>query len=682
MAVNQPSKNAARDAGADPGMVHAFNQGMDPEGQQQEQAPGASASRTRGQSGQFSFTSANDYVPSVISRHKGGEALGKITEMLRSEFKERDPDHELELIPINWKDTVDLYFSAVVVTLRHKAWLDRGVAYYTLIIEGSAPALESVSRFVANETITELRLTGDTNNQILNNEVRNRLEKVYPMVPQWGAGVCVVPRDFNPANEELAHKLAVCAGNACSSELSRNKPGGWHDLNLADAVGNEVLTVRPKFGNEQIYNAVGHPVRADVEIRTTVPGQLVQGQQDAAVRDTTVTLVRGFVDLVWAPVDQQNQPYAQWVAPQQLQPGGVHPSQYQKYLPRFVATQSESEKVPTLGGQLLSLVSAACLSTNMLWAEAFRPAKERSGGSDVDWKNIGALNIEANFENSATGYGVPLDSTLDSFTRQNPQNGSEFHKLIASTIRQRLAVSVDIPECGPETALSEAILLAGDSDAENRRTGNRMLVGSSMDLTNGLFVKNYMALVDTLARQQHPDALSRQRLQLEDHRLVTDEYNRIHLGYFIYRTGEKLDIRFIDYLALLATQGTSNHQDVLEWSDTFSDVNLPLNLRISRRQKIIEGIVGERNVTYTGFARRCTLDNIFFTALLMSIAELKIKMNVDSVAGHQPQYRRPINPFVADAALDPGINLGLFGSSYAGPSQQYGNRAGFNRFMY
>jgi hypothetical protein len=139
-------------------------------------------------------------------------------------------------------------------------------------------------------------------------------------------------------------------------------------------------------------------------------------------------------------------------------------------------------------------------------------------------------------------------------------------------------------------------------------------------------------------------------------------------------------IAYVDYLALLNLAGVNNHEEVLTWSDTFSNVNLPLNLRLSKRWKIIEQIAGPSAVC-TGYGRRITFDTDLIAAVLMSYKELGLKMNLETSVLGARQYQRAVNPFISDVALDPNVNLGLFASGYSGPSQQFGNRAGFNRFM-
>ncbi|WP_233875062.1 hypothetical protein [Paraburkholderia adhaesiva] len=668
MAVNQPSRNATHEAGSDPSMVHAFNQGIDPDAQQQ-QTQGA-ASQTAGQSGQFAFGSSSHFFSTVLSSHPESEVLAKIHDMFKAQFVAASPEHELEIVPVNRDDATRLAFSVIVIAVRNRAWLDRGAAFYTLILEGSAPPLEITSRFVANETIDERHVAGDMNDPTLDAEVRNRLERVYPQIPLWSAGVCVVPRDFNPENKDLARKLAKSASDACVFELARHAPGGWKDLNLAEAVGNAALTVRPTFGNEQIYNAVGHPVRSDIEIRTTIPGQPIQGQQEGTTRNTPVSALRAFTDLVWSPSEQQGMPYAQWISPQQMQAGGLNPERYRKYFPRIVITSCGTEKVPTLGGWLFAAVNAACLA-NGLWSEHFRASLNRSASGEVDWGNIGGINVEVNYEDSPSGFGKPVDSTLDSFTRQNGQNGSEFHRFIANSIRPQMIISADLHECGPDTYQCEALLLAGDSNSRNRRIANIMIIEALMELTSGLFLKHFEAL-RRMKNLPH--------IAPEDARLVTDEFNRIHLGHFIDRNGEKKDLRYVDYLAMLNLAGVNNHEEVLTWSDTFSNVNLPLNLRLSKRWKIIEAVCGP-SVVCTGFARRTTFESDVIAAALMSFSELGVKMSLETSVLGQRQYQRSVNPFIADAALDPNVNLGFFASGYTAPSQQFGNRAGFNRFM-
>jgi hypothetical protein len=668
MAVKLPSNHAGDDAGADSSMAQAFSQAQQTESERFSSQTGAAEARERpaGPGSHFAFSSSTHFFQTVLPANSESEVLTKIHDMLKARFVSSSPEHELTLVPVNRDDTMQLEFSVMVVALRHKSWPERGVAYYTMILEGSAPELQPILRSEGGETFDDLRFPSDMNTAALDAEVRERLTRVFPQHPLWSAGVGVVQRDFNPENKELAHRLAKCVSDACVLEIERRAPGGFRDLNLVEAVGNDQLVIRPTFGNGQVYDVMGNPVRGDIEIRTTIPGKPVPGQLELTTRETVVSVVHGFVDLVWSPEEAQILPYMQTPAVTT-----VNSALRRKYYPRFVITNCGSDKVPTLGGQLLSIMAAtACLSPG-LWVEAFRPTQSRASGNEVNWRNIGALNIEANLENDPSGYGTPLNSMLDSFTRETGPNGSQFRTLIANTIREKLVVSMDIVECGIESYLSEVLYLAAEGNSSNSRPANIQIIQSMEDLTDG----HFLPIWNRLWQQANPKL----SLRPEDRRLVTDECNRILKGTLVYG-GELMSTDYVDYLANLNVAGPNNHEDVLAWSDTFSNVGIKLNQRVAKRSKIAKGIAGPAT-RFTAAARRVTLASDVLAAGLMALGELKLNMVFQSAGLGRPQYQRAINPFLDAAALDPNVNAGFFGSGFGTPSAQYGNRAGFNRFM-
>ncbi len=93
-----------------------------------------------------------------------------------------------------------------------------------------------------------------------------------------------------------------------------------------------------------------------------------------------------------------------------------------------------------------------------------------------------------------------------------------------------------------------------------------------------------------------------------------DDGNRIHLGYYVDEHGERRDLRDLDYLAVLNLVGKSNPAMVEEWENTFTQSEIPLEMRMERRRNIMKALYSGK-MEVKGFARRITFNPNFIIAL-------------------------------------------------------------------
>ena len=297
----------------------------------------------------------------------------------------------------------------------------------------------------------------------------------------------------------------------------------------------------------------------------------IQNQLD---RQTRVSVVNGFMDLIWDPIVQNNvgyvNPYQQTVATQ-------------KYLPRFIITQLDPVRLLTLPAQLLALVSAVLMREDNTWVGAFRP--RITSGKDVDLHDIGGVGIEANMENNSNGIGTKINTKADSFRPEM------LGQLIGMTMKPGLVLSMDIPECGAQTWYSEVFQAA----AGGSQKAITAIIEAADILTGGRFKPIFNG------------------------RIFIDDVNKIHLGYYTDKNGVRRDIRDIDYLAVANTVGEKNPTVIRDWSDSFLRTQIPLAQRLMVRKKIIDGILTAP--VFTGFARRVTFDHTFIDALVTAVRD-------------------------------------------------------------
>jgi hypothetical protein len=652
MAVNN-TNGSKQGAAAETSMGAAFSRQMEQSAQAQQQAAPSAAQRPTQRT---RLSDLGSLSRAAMGRNPQSEVITKLEKALTEVFAGVDKSYEVTLIPIDYNNTQSLVKSVIVVAMRDLMNKETGVACHTLILEGSSEPLQVAYQMINNTNTEILRVTGDVNNKTLSDEVLAAVSRTFPGMPIWPVDACVVPRDFNVDDVTLVHELAANAATACQTELEVRQPGGFQDLDLGTVEQENSLTVQPTFGNGQSRDMVGAPIRSDIVIDFRAGGQEIPGQQGVTQRVSQISRISGYMDLVWAPTEQQTQRFDPWVQ-QTAQPSS--PDEFKRYRPRFVMTDLESVKLLTIPAQLLALVTAFTLADNHAWVEAFRPAP-MSNSAEIDWKDIGAIGIEANFEKNPNGFGSRVDTKSDAFQRGQGQTSDHLLRLVGSVITPKLILSLDVPECGPQTWFNGIFAAAAELSGNNWQKANEIIIRAANVLTHGNFSRYFQA----------------------GGRVASDEFNRIHLGWYVDRHGVKRDLREIDYLAVLNMVGDRDPEVAREWSDTFARTNLDLQVRLAKRKHIIEGILGKNNVEFTGFARRVTFEPAFIVALLNACKDTGLSVRTIAPMTDLNQYERAVNPYAVSAGLDTGsMNGSVFNRGFAHPQQQqYGARAGFSRW--
>lgn len=83
-------------------------------------------------------------------------------------------------------------------------------------------------------------------------------------------------------------------------------------------------------------------------------------------------------------------------------------------------------------------------------------------------------------------------------------------------------------------------------------------------------------------------------------------------------TGHKRDLREIDYLALANQMGPKGDMSIVrDFADTYDRTDVPIELRLEKRERIYQAIFGS-NFKIKGYARRVTFNPHFIEALQAS----------------------------------------------------------------
>lgn len=567
----------------------------------------------------FSFLDTSAILPAPMGQNATSEILTKLCEQLEACYASANKDYIATVTPIDRNNEVDLAFSSIVVAV-HPNGNKEKVAFHTLILESSNDGILPRHENIGGQTIEIMRVASDAYDADLLNVIEANLRRQFPASTLVNAGFCVVPNNFRADEKEAraVYKLAANAMLAGFTELAVGS-AGFTDINVGNAKKDATLSVRATFGRGENYDAVGLPIRSDVIVELVASHQARnaanQGLNSGADSTKQVTMLSGFMDLIWNPVTQGPNPYAM---------GMSQPDLYRKYLPRFVITSLAPTRLLTIGAQLLALVSADALREDNTWVNAFRP--KTTQGNEADMHDIGAVAIEANLANNPTGYGEKVNTKSDNF------RGEQLFQLVGATIQPNLVISMDVPEGGASSWYGDVFA----ASAKGSMNATRAILEAADTLTDGHFSQFFG----------------------NNSRVVMDDNNRIHLGYYMDRNGIMRDIRDVDYLCVANRVGDKDPGAIREWSDTFLRTQYPLAQRLAARKRMIASLTGADPV-FTGFAARFTFEREFIRALVAGCKAAGLNIRNTTSIGDATSYERASGIAFASAAMG-GESSGMF----------------------
>jgi len=569
------------------------------------------------QNNQASWNFGSGLFAAPIARGVGSEYYSKLKTALFEIYKQTDPQVEIQLLDLDNVNEPSLVFSAMIVATRNKQRMETGVAFHILLLEATGEKVPPYFENINGSQVEVYRVPSDAFDKELIDRAVIAVQKAYPNTRAFMVDGTVVPAGFNPDNKFAVHSLALNAGLATNTELvvqSRD----FEDMNLARRQQDNSLNINISFNRQQIENAVGDPMRSDVMIAfNSNRGQNQRNNQmvNSGDREIQISRISGFVDLLRVPPPNMpsNNMYGNYYQPQQQGPKQI-------FAPRLVITNLESTVSYTPASVLLSLATALSLNDNFNWMQAFRP--QPTGRNEIDLTDIGALNIDANTMNEQSGFGTRIDTKDNSFQLEN------LGQLISMMIQPGLIVSLDCPEFGPQSWYLSVFALAANGNVQAYEA-----IFASVDaLTNGNFSKNFP----------------------KGQPMFVDSHNRVHLGTWVDRSGNKRDIRDIDHLAVCNLVGERDAPVIRDWSNTFLNMQQPLLQRLATRKKLIMGLTGDTAV-FTGFAQRVTFSQQFLQALQKAIAMCGTTVNVTTPLNSSAfNDQRGVATFANSAMVMPG----------------------------
>lgn len=565
-----------------------------------------------------SFSQMGAGIKRAMPLSGAGEALARTQKAVAEAIEaQRDGSQAVNatLLALDPANTPGLPIAYLVMCVQLVDDERRGVGYQPMIIDASLENISAAEITVNGQKVEVLRTAENADTDEVRDLVHAAVCDRFNTNDAFGAMALVVPKIMNMEDKLAVKNLATQTAFAAAIELQRHS-GLLEPLNLTDFGGNdETLVTNLNFDGEHVLNLVQLPVREDVKI-DLVSEPVTRGQQNAlSLGVGTVAQLShssAFVDFVYQPMIDPNTIHTNgnWNTGGM----GINPDVWRKFIPRVNFTDLRAERLTTLGGQLLALAAALGIRNNRLWMGAFAPNRGNAG-EEVDFRDIGALNIEANWLNDPTQLGAPFDTKADNFTM------GSLATFIDAVCHPSLLFSIDVSERGADTWYNGVWAAADEGDLE----AEQAIIDAADDLTNGAFSKHFPANAPVTLRMNET----------------------ILMGYYKHKSGELRDVREIDYLALLNLYG-QNHKDIVDdYSDTIVRTDYDEALRLESRMNIIRKAT--TNAVFTGRGRRVTCSGEFITAFTKAVEDTRISMPVRAPHFDTTIQRRAVGNYGAGA---------------------------------
>lgn len=555
-----------------------------------------------------------------------GGGLGTLVEQFKKYKNENmTSKYEMYIVPIDKSVSNDLPFSVLVVGFSEKG-KNVPMAYYSLLLESTFDAPPSIPHTNQNNQVINIPVFasdayGTHMSQIIDKEVR---AAVPGMADYLTGDAMVIPAETDLNDKDFIDRVLTNAALSARNQLILIDDNAG-ELNLANDNHNTVLTQLVQFNRNNKLDVVGNPVRSDITLITTA---VLKDQKPSNIfsgKSSVVTTASGFMEVLY----RETQPIAAnggWGV--QAQPNS------RKYQANFVLTNISNMKIQTLPGILLAIINASSLAENPNnWVPAFRPYREARG--DKLLSDIGYL-----------GYDIPesraaIKTTADKFS------DIELWQLISTYFSEGLVISLDIPDCADTSWEYGAFAQAANGDMHSTEE----IISAADILTNGNFSKVY--------KPSNGKA-----------EVCTTGNNRVFLGYYTDKNGQKRDIRDADFLAACGHFGPKDPDEIRTYSDTYNDIDFDVWTRLDTRSNLINNILGA--VKYTGMALRVEFTSDFLVALKTAASMCGYHVAPERSTFDVNAHNRYNANFVNNAVINSGYS-GIFHNNTVNQGYNQGN---------
>lgn len=552
----------------------------------------------------------------------GGDMFEKIythfaekVKLLNESIKTGEKYHVLKLL----KQRHGLNYSGVIVTVTHG---DLTCAH-TIMVEKTGDYPDVITENMGGQRYEIMRTPADALDQKYMQAVVNFVAEslnvpAASVVPVDGA---LLPNEFDVSNENTIMDVFANAINAIDSEIAIQSKD-YTGICIPDILNNfrnGKFFVNLFFNNAEnvITDATGMPIRQDICVALTFKNTAQSNNRSVNQGEDSIDVLKvyGYVDFEFsAPVPMQN-----FVASQ-------------KFIPNFIITHIDSGIIPTPDVLLLAVASTLAINEDFNWLQAFRPRPEKKG--EIDFNDIGALNVEGNIENNPQGFGAKLKTKAKEFTM------ADFNKAVQMLIKPTMMISIDLPKAGPDTWITSVLGYA------------------KFNRSQAAITRIYRSLATLIGNEQavNPNVP-----------IFVEGTNKIHGGF--YRTKEGIfDLRNLsNYLAVANFVAETNQQPLLvaQYTNSLYSEMIPSDIRAAERKKFIDNMSND-NAVVKQFYDRVTFTNDFLVMLVNTLKAAGFNpMFTNMGMANEMFQRRSVGNF-GGAMLGQDIRLVSGGNAFAG----------------
>ena len=524
----------------------------------------------------------------------GGETFEKLFENISKKIKflnEEVKTEEKYAVVKLLKQNAGLNYSAIIV-----AESFNGVtAAHILMVEKTGDYPEKLTETIAG---TRYEITRTPADALDDKYVSQAQAAVAEALKVDLASVIItdgtlVPNEFDVTSETMVNDLIQNTFNATHSEVNI-RVNDYKGMNLSQLIQqnrNGKFFINMYFNNEdaQFFDQTGMPVRQDVCIALSYKMNSNQNNRSINQGDDAFEIVKtyGYLDFEWSP---------------SVMNGMVGT---QKFVPNFIITHIESKVAPTPDIMFLGVASVFAINEDMNWMQMFRPTPGKK--NEIDFNDIGGLNIEGNIENNPTGFGKKYGTKEKTFTVV------ELNKYIQHLVRPNIIVSIDVPKAGPETwymSVLQYIKFRNSKDAYAR------VMDYINTMTNGGFQGGNFQMFDGIT-------------------------NKIHGGFYKTANGFK-DIRHLNsYLGFANFIADTNQSPALiaQYTNTLYNNSIPSELRCAERKKYLDEM-SNKSAVYKQYYDRLTFSSPFLMQLLGALRNVGFSPLFSNMGAMNDMFQR------------------------------------------
>lgn len=524
------------------------------------------------------------------------------------------------------KDVHYLNYSGLVLVEKNKDV----VVGHILIVEGTGNSPEPLVENTPMGKYNIIRTPADALDQPYVTAAINAvaLQLRVPTDKVIIADGTLIPNEFDYDSEGLVNGIINNALLATNTEVAIRVDGysGFNirETQITNPKGQYVVNLHFNSSGKQYFDKTNMPIRQDICVelvyRTNV-GHRNQSVNQGAAEAQTIVKTFGYIDFEYRG---KQAPYM-----------GMQTS-YQ-FMPNFIITGFDSGNL-ALTPDIMCLAIASCvtLSEQKRWLQAFKSTPARKG--EIDFNDIGALNIEGNLENNPNGFGAMVNTKDAKFTLQ------DLNTLVDRHTYPNMIISIDLGKVNPEAWGTSVLYHAGiGEDVEaNQRINNYLTT-----LTNGQYQNNAPIFVGNT--------------------------NLIHGGFFIGKEGA-VDIRYVSsYLgfANAINETKQNPQIIAGYTDSLYNDQLPAEIRASLRKDLITEEAGVNSLTIKQHYTRATFNGEWIGNMTnaLAMAGFRPSLGMSSVSNDVFIQRSVAN--MGGAMLAPDLRI-------TADSNVFGNYNGWN----